>query len=92
MQLRHFNKYGLNTGDSSKYIPVVGLGGIPEAKKLIDQGFMLGTVVQDSKLHAKAIYDVAMNLVFGEIPIHDTDYKFDETEITIKIPYYEYVK
>ena len=85
-------KYGFNTGDSSKYIPVVGLGGVPEAKKLIDQGFMTGTVVQDSKLHAKAIYDVAINLASGEEPIHDTDYKFDETGITIKIPYYEYVK
>jgi len=85
-------KYGFNTGDSSKYIPVVGLGGVPEAKKLIDQGFMTGTVVQDSKLHAKAIYDVAINLASGEEPIRGTDYKFDETGITIKIPYYEYVK
>ena len=50
----------------SKYIPVVGLGGCPEAKKLIDQGFMTGTAVQDSKLHAKAIYDVAINLASGE--------------------------
>ncbi len=85
-------KYGFNTGDSSKYIPVVGIGGVPEAKKLIDQGFMTGTAVQDSKLYAKAIYDIAMNLASGEDPIHGTDYKFDETGITIKVPYYEYAK
>ena len=85
-------KYGFNTGDSSKYIPVVGIGGVPEAKRLIDQGFMIGTAVQDSKLYAKAIYDVAMNLASGEDPIHGTDYKFDETGITIKVPYYEYIK
>lgn len=85
-------KYGFNTGDSSKYIPVVGLGGVLEAKKLIDQGFMTGTVVQDSKLHAKVIYDVAINLASGKEPIHGTDYKYDETGITIKVPYYEYVK
>lgn len=85
-------KYGFNKGDSSKYIPVVGLGGAPEAKKLIDQGFMTGTVVQDSKLHANAIYDVAINLASGRSPIDDTDYKFDETGITIKIPYYNYAK
>jgi ABC-type sugar transport system, periplasmic component len=85
-------KHGFNTGDSSKYIPVVGIGGVPEAKKLIDQGFMTGTAVQDSKLYSKAIYDIAMNLASGENPIQGTDYKFDETGITIKLPYYEYVK
>nr|WP_312291833.1 substrate-binding domain-containing protein [Clostridium chromiireducens] len=85
-------KYGFNKGDKSKYIPVVGLGGVPEAKKLIDQGFMTGTIVQDSKLHAKAIYDVAMNLASGKDPIAGTDYKYDETGITIKIPYYVYIK
>lgn len=90
--IESLQKYGFNTGNSSKYIPIVGLGGVPEAKKLIDQGFMTGTVVQDSKLHAKAIYDVAINLASGRDPIHDTDYKFDETGITIKIPYYDYVK
>ncbi|WP_279221616.1 galactose ABC transporter substrate-binding protein [Clostridium chromiireducens] len=85
-------KYGFNKGDKSKYIPVVGLGGVPEAKKLIDQGFMTGTIVQDSKLHAKAIFDVAMNLASGKDPIAGTDYNYDETGITIKIPYYVYIK
>jgi len=85
-------KYGFNTGDSSKYIPVIGLGGTPEARELINQGFMTGTVIQDAKLHAKAIYDVAMNLASGRAPLNNTDYKFDETGITIKIPYYEYIK
>lgn len=85
-------KYGFNTGDSSKYIPVVGIGGVSEAKELVNKGIMTGTVVQDSKLHAKTIYDVGMNLISGNEPIHDTNYKFDETGVTIKIPYYEYVK
>lgn len=85
-------KYGFNKGDSSKYIPVVGLGGVPEAKILIDQGLMAGTVVQDAKLHARAIYDVAMNLASGKDPLQGTDYKFDETGVTVKIPYYKYVK
>jgi methyl-galactoside transport system substrate-binding protein len=85
-------KYGFNTGDSSKYIPVVGIGGVPEAKKLINQGAMTGTAVQDSKLYAKAIYEAAMNLASGKEPLQGTDYKFDETGVTIKIPYSEYVK
>ena len=40
-------KYGYNKGDKSKYIPVVGIDGIPEAKDLINKGFMTGTVIQD---------------------------------------------
>lgn len=85
-------KYGYNLGDSTKYIPIVGIGGVPEAKELIKQGVMTGTAVQDSNLHAKAIYAVAMNLAFGKEPLHETDYKFDETGVTLRIPYYEYVK
>lgn len=85
-------KYGLNTGDGSKCIPVVGIGGVPEAKELVNKGIMAGTVVQDANLHAKAIYDVGMNLASDKEPLYGTDYKFDETGVTIKIPYYEYVK
>jgi len=85
-------KYGYNIGDISKYIPVVGIGGVSAAKELVNQDVMTGTVVQDSHLHAKAIYAVAMNLASGKEPLQNTDYKFDETGVTIKIPYYEYVK
>ena len=85
-------KYGFNKGDNSKYIPVVGVGALPEAKELINQGIMTGTVIQDPRAHANAIYAVGMNLVSGNDPLDGTNYKFDETGITIKIPYYEYVK
>ncbi len=85
-------EYGFNTGDSSKHILVVGIGGVSEAKELVDKGIMTGTVVQDSTLHAKAIYDVGMNLISGNPPVNNTNYKLDETGVTIKIPYYEYKK
>lgn len=85
-------RYGYNTGDSSKYIPVVGIGGVPEAEELVNQGVMAGTVVQDSKLHSKAIYDIGLNLASGKDPLYGTDYKLDETGVTIKIPYFQYVK
>ena len=92
MLLKHLQKYGYNKGDNSKYIPVVGVDAIPEAKELIKQGIMTGTVIQDLRAHANAIYTVGMNLVSGKYPLNGTNYKFDETGITIKIPYYEYVK
>jgi methyl-galactoside transport system substrate-binding protein len=85
-------KYGFNKGDSSKYIPVVGVDALPEAQELIKQGVMTGTVVQDSRALADAIYTVGMNMVSGTSPLNGTNYKFDKTGITVKLPYYEYVK
>ena len=85
-------KYGFNKGDSSKYIPVVGVDALPEAQELIKQGVMTGTVVQDPRALADAIYAIGMNMVSGAYPLSGTNYKFDETGITIKLPYYEYVK
>ena len=85
-------KYGYNTGDKTKTIPVVGIDGIPEAKDLIKKGFMAGTVVQKPSDMAQAIYSVGMNLADNKAPLDGTDYKFDETGVVIKIPYYEYIK
>jgi methyl-galactoside transport system substrate-binding protein len=34
-------KYGFNKGVNSKSIPVIGIGGSPEAKELINKGFMI---------------------------------------------------
>ena len=85
-------KYGFNKGDDSKYIPVVGIDGVPEAKELINQGIMLGTAISDLPTEVNAIYSVGMNLVSGNDPLYGTNLKFDETGITIKIPYYAYTK
>ena len=85
-------KYGFNKGGDSKYIPVVGIDGIPKAKELINQGIMTGTAIADLRAEVNAIYSVGMNLVSENDPLSGTNYKFDETGYTIKTPYYEYVK
>lgn len=85
-------KYGFNKGGNSKFIPVVGIGASLKAKELVDKGFMTGLIVEDLQTQAKAIYEVGMNLVYGKNPISGTNFKFDETGITIKIPYYKYTK
>ncbi|WP_026888941.1 galactose ABC transporter substrate-binding protein [Clostridium beijerinckii] len=90
--VKGLQKYGYNKGDSSKYIPVVGVDALPEAQDLIAQGFMTGTVRQDPREHANAIYSIGMNLVSGTPPLNGTNYKFDETGIAIELPYFEYVK
>lgn len=90
--IKSLQKYGYNKGDNSKYIQVVGVDALPEAKELIKQGAMTGTVIQDSNDHANAIYTIGMNLVSDASPLNGTNYKFDETGIVVKLPYYEYSK
>jgi methyl-galactoside transport system substrate-binding protein len=90
--VKALQKYGYNKGDPFKYIPVVGVDALPEAQKLINQGFMTGTVRQNPREHANAIYSIGMNLVSGVPPLSGTNYKFDETGIAIQLPYFEYVK
>jgi len=72
-------KYGFNKGGDSKYIPVVGIDGIPKAKELINQGIMSGTVIADLPTEVNAIYSIGMNLASGNDPLYGTNFKFDET-------------
>jgi methyl-galactoside transport system substrate-binding protein len=90
--VKALQKYGYNKGNGSKYIPVVGVDGLPEAEALIKQGAMTGTVVQDSNAQANAIYTIGMNLVNNRNSLDGTNYKFDKTGIAIKLPYYPYAK
>ena len=85
-------KYGYNKGNNSKYIPVVGVDALPEAQELIKQGVMSGTVVQNPFTHANAIYTIGMNLISGNRPLEGTNYKFDNTGTTVRLPYTEYTK
>lgn len=82
--------YGYNKGDKSKYIPVFGIDGIPKAIDLINSGIMSGTVLQDPNQTAESLYVVGMNLANNLPPLQGTNYKFDETGVTINMPYHEY--
>ena len=91
--IKALQKYGYNKGDKSKYIPVFGIDGIPEAIDLINKEFMAGTVLQDPNEIAEALYTVGLNLVYNNrYPLENTNYKFDETGVTIQMPYHEYKK
>jgi methyl-galactoside transport system substrate-binding protein len=80
-------KYGYNNGDNSKNIAVVGIDGLPEAKDLIDKGFMTGTVIQDPNIAAKMFYTIGMNLINNRNPTENTNYKIVNGEIIIPYPY-----
>jgi methyl-galactoside transport system substrate-binding protein len=85
-------KYGYNKGNKEKNILVVGVDAIPEAQELVNKGFMTGTVIQDARAEAEALYSVGMNLAYGKAPLEGTNYMFDESGIIIRMPYKEYVK
>ncbi|AQR95648.1 galactose ABC transporter substrate-binding protein [Clostridium saccharoperbutylacetonicum] len=82
--------YGYNTGDLSKTIVVVGIDGMPEAIELINKGEMEGTVSQDPRDTAEALYTVGMNLFSNKTPTEGTNYKLDKMGVTILLPYQEY--
>ncbi|NRT93408.1 methyl-galactoside transport system substrate-binding protein [Clostridium beijerinckii] len=83
-------KYGFNKGDESKYIAVFGIDALPEAKELIKQGVMAGTVIQDSLNMAQAIYTIGMNVFQGNEPLYNTQYMFDDTKIAVRLLYKKY--
>lgn len=85
-------QYGYNKGDFNKTIVVVGVDGIPAAQELIKNGIMAGSVVQDAYAMAKAVYDIGINLVNNRSPLDGTEYKFDDTGVSVRIPYKDYIE
>lgn len=83
--------YGYNKGNKSKNIIVVGFDGLPEAKDLIDKGFMTGTIAQDPATVSEAIYAVGMNLINNRNPLENTNYKLSNSGIVLEFPHYEYI-
>lgn len=66
--IESLQKYGFNKGDASKYIPVIGIGGLPETEELIKQDSIIGTVIQDPSDYANAVYTIGMNIAQGKNP------------------------
>jgi methyl-galactoside transport system substrate-binding protein len=83
--------HGYNKGNNSPTVAVFGIDGTLAAQDLIKDGFMMGTVGENRRELAEALYTCGMNLVNGKSPIEGTKYKFDRTGISIRIPYKEYV-
>lgn len=67
---------GYFSGD--RYMPVVGVDGLPEAIDLIKKGQMLGTVLNNPKALGKATFDLAYNVAQGKDPLEGTKWTFGE--------------
>lgn len=82
---------GYNKGDPKKYIAVVGIDATDPAVKLIREGVMTGTVIQDHEAVVKAVYRIGMNLVKENPPLQGTEYKLDKAGVAVMIPYNGYI-
>ncbi len=81
---------GYNMGDDAKYIPVFGVDATEEAKVLIKDKAMAGTVMQDGVGMAKAVFELGKNAANGKEFIDGTSYKYDDSKISVRIPYQAY--
>lgn len=90
--VKALQKYEYNKGGKEKTIPVVGIDGMPEAKDLVQKGFMVGTVVVEPHDLAEALYKIGMNLALDKPSLENTNYKFDNTGFTVHLKYKKYIK
>lgn len=81
---------GYNKGDESKFIPVVGVDATDAAKELISKKYMTGTVLQDGNEMGKILFAAAMNAAEGKEYLEGTGYKYDESMVSVRIPYKPY--
>ena len=89
--IKALQEYGYNKGDKLKTIPVVGVDLTPEAKEYIEKGYMLGSVLQNPRAYAEALYTCGMNLINFKSPIAGTKYTLDDTRVSIRIPHTDYL-
>lgn len=75
---------GYFTGD--KFMPVVGVDAIPDVLTKIEEGTMIGTVLNDAANQGKATVDLARNVAQGKDPLDGTDWVLDETK-AVRVPY-----
>lgn len=80
---------GFNDG-SGPSIPIFGVDATDEAKQLIADGYMTGTIEQDAQGMAEAIYALSKNALEGNDFLEGTDYEYDDTGISVRIPYQKY--
>ena len=89
--VKALQEYGYNKGDKYKTIPVVGVDVTQEAKELIEKGYMLGSVYQNSRGYAEALYTCGINMINGKSPIEGTKYTLDNTLVSIRLPNKDYL-
>lgn len=83
---------GFNNGEGTTNIPTFGVDATDDAKNLISQGFMAGTIKQDAVGMADAIARITLNYLSGLEATKDLNEAYvREGTWKIAIPYSEYL-
>lgn len=72
--------------EGDKFMPVFGVDALPEALDCIEDGTMVGTVLNDPLGQGTAAVDIALNYANGKEPLEGTEYELDETG-AVRVPY-----
>ncbi len=77
-------------GDDNKLMPVVGVDAIPDALTKIEEGKLVGSVLNDAANQGKATMDLANNLAHGKDPLDGTEWTLDGK--AVRVPYKKITK
>jgi len=72
---------GYFTGD--KFMPIVGVDAIPDVLTKIEEGTMVGTVLNDAANQGRATIELAENVAEGKEPTEGTDWKLENKAVRV---------
>jgi methyl-galactoside transport system substrate-binding protein len=72
--------------EGDKFMPVVGVDAIPDALSKIEEGVMVGSVLNDAANQGKATMDLALNVAQGKDVLEGTSWELDENK-AVRVPY-----
>ncbi len=75
---------GYFTGD--KFMPVVGVDAIPDVLTKIEEGTMVGTVLNDAANQGRATIEIAENVAEGKGPTEGLEWKMDSNK-SVRVAY-----
>ena len=84
--LQSIQALAYNTGDKTKYIPIVGVDAIPDMLNEIKKGTILGSVLNDPVGQSQALIDLSLNVAAGKDPLDGTTWTLDEVK-AVRVPY-----
>ena len=73
-------------GDTTKYIPIVGVDAIPDMINEIKKGTVVGSVLNDPVGQSQALVDITLNVAAGKDPLDGTTWTLDEVK-AVRVPY-----
>ena len=73
-------------GDTTKYIPIVGVDAIPDMINEIKKGTIVGSVLNDPVGQSQALVDLTLNVAAGKDPVEGTTWTLDEVK-AVRVPY-----